>query len=311
MLAHYDAILVLPALGWFFIPRFMQDSKKVPLLTWLRQLGRNLFSDGLVFILGLLAIAMPFYVPYSLDPQANRTGNYLGGRIGQELRNNLPDFFHFNTFYSSFYYLTITSLLVLGLLTWFIWRASEKEQWFLKALGIFLTAAVLLVVIQPKILVTPALDLSALPFGLLLLGAFFALSRQNETPTNHQALIAWLAIPFLGYNFVVALGLTHIYTIIPAWSLLAALAWVNLQAFAFNLQSSITHLQLPLTTIFLAAFILLSSLFLWNAFVRHDVEYRQDYPQGKFGPVLEPLPSTACRWVLWLSPSYRLENDWV
>ena len=44
-------------------------------------------------------------------------------------------------------------------------------------------------------------------------------------PPSDQArqAIGWLAVPFLGYNFVVALGLTHIYTTVPAWALLAGL----------------------------------------------------------------------------------------
>jgi hypothetical protein len=104
-------------------------------------------------------------------------------------------------------------------------------------------------------------------------------------------------VPFLGYNFVVALGLTHIYTIVPAWSLLAGLAWSKLgfsgnnqsattpdnhakRLFAQNLgkwENPLTTYHLPLTLLLLT---LLFTLFLWNAFIRHDVEYQQDYPAG-------------------------------
>jgi hypothetical protein len=129
-----------------------------------------------------------------------------------------------------------------------------------------------------------------------------------------QSLIAWLAAPFLGYNFVVALGLTHIYTIVPAWSLLAALAWhqftmpksqipnehevrfrlPNLDESDPNQVSTISSIFFPkkqepnqrlgLTRLgpdfVLGGLLILSTIFLWNAFVRNDVEYWQDYPNG-------------------------------
>jgi hypothetical protein len=74
-------------------------------------------------------------------------------------------------------------------------------------------------------------DFSFVPFALLL---FTAWAVQFKTPavkqaTAWQAALVWLALPFLGYNFVVALGLTHIYTTVPAWALLAALGWVALE----------------------------------------------------------------------------------
>jgi hypothetical protein len=40
----------------------------------------------------------------------------------------------------------------------------------------------------------------------------------------------------------------------------------------------------------LTAFFILSSVFLWNAFVRHDVEYWQDYPAGNLSFYWNPYP---------------------
>lgn len=247
-LAHYDAILVLPALGWLVAVRCWQ----------LRHVNA-LISAGLAGGAFLL-VTLPYYLPFLLDPRVGQTGDYVGGRIGNELRNNLPDFFHFNTFYSSFYYLMLTSLLVLGLLMWWLWRAGRLPRWS----AMPLVAGCVAVSLYPPLLGTGGLDLSVLPFALMLLAAFLV-AREAAS----QAVIVWLAVPFLGYNFVVALGLTHIYTIVPAWSLLAGLAWTQLFAGRPRLSHTLLGGLAVVMTVFLA-----------NAFIRWDVAYWQDYPAG-------------------------------
>ncbi len=280
LLAHYDAVLVLPAVGWLFVGTWRADfmfPEPGPMRN-VQRFIRRFVSDLTPFLVGLLIIALPFYLPFSLDPQANRTGDYVGGRIGSELRNSLPDFFHFNTFYSSFYNIIFTGLLVFGLLFCLLWRARRGRGWLAALIGF----TVLAVTFLPNMLAGETFNLSFLPFALFFLGALFALSVSR---TALQALIVWLAVPFLGYNFVVALGLTHIYTIVPAWSVLAAVAWHQLQLPLTN--GPLSRLKLaPLkvsalifNTLF-AIFFSVSTIFLWNAFVRHDVEYWQDYPLG-------------------------------
>ncbi len=288
LLAHYDAILLLPALAWLLLTTNNDDRRTTtnhnvdhsPYVSRFTLYVSRLTSL-LLFLLGLLLTSLPFYLPYSLDPQANRTGAYVGGRIGSDLRNNLPDFFHFNSFYSSFYYILFTGLLVFILLLWLLGR-RRWGRWVIAPVG--LTA--LAVIFRPDLLAFAWLDLSFLPFALLLGSAFLALPFAAD---NRQALIIWLAVPFLGYNFVVALGLTHIYTTAPAWSLLAALGWERLSSIRHHAsrehqhQTIITNYQLPIT-----AFFLLSVIFLWNAFVRHDVEYWQDYPDGNLALFWSP-----------------------
>ena len=308
LLAHYDAILVLPAIAWLFISGLAANRKNVDsrqqttvsnqpdlsLPTGPAASSRFIVSlkSGLLFLTTFLLIALTFYLPYTLDPQANRTGDYVGQRIGHELRNNLPDFLHFNTFYSSAYYIILTGLLVLIILFWFMWQAHRSRWWVVMLLALIIGAATF----NPDLLAREKLNLSILPFALLLVEAFFARPFGN----NDQAVIVWLAIPFLGYNFIVALGLTHIYTIVPAWSLLAALAWHQFTVsksqtpnehearppkihFPFRLSNFSllpSNFSLLLSNFVLGILLILSTIFLWNAFVRNDIEYWQDYPNG-------------------------------
>lgn len=304
LLAHYDAILVLPAVGWLYILPFLTKFLPQPIST-----GDELASEtstiskpfgsvdisifiktGFSFLITLSLPALLFYLPFALDPQANRTGDYVGGRIGNELRNNLPDFFHFNTFYSSFYYISVTGILVLFVTMWLLWH----KRWS-RATGLVLGIVALAVVFKPDLLATAIIDLSILPFALLLLIAFlasvFALASLSTTVlASLPALLIWLAVPFLGYNFVVALGLTHIYTIVPAWSLLAALGWVKLVDNLPNFQLlNLSKNRWASSALVLS--VTLSTIFLWNAFVRHDVAYWQDYPDGNLAFFWTPYES--------------------
>ena len=93
-------------------------------------------------------------------------------------------------------------------------------------IGVLAAIGIVLVVFLSGFLAVDTLsqNLSFLPFALLFAATFLALFakkfRTDSPPRSFQwqAVIIWLAVPFLGYNFVVALGLTHIYTTVPAWS---------------------------------------------------------------------------------------------
>lgn len=288
LLAHYDAILVLPAVGWLLItPASVNDHTRAQFNVSLKSLMNSLagaIKIGLLFLVAFLPTSLVFYLPYVLDPQANRAGDYVGSRIGNALRNNLPDFFHFNSFYSSSYYLIITGVLVLGLLLWLLRRA----HWSLWLASLSVAIAILSVIFNPNLMtgLTETINLTFLPFALLFLGAFLA----SGLTSGQRAIIIWLAIPFLGYNFVVALGLTHIYTTVPAWSLLAAMSWYHL----IDLPLAQSRQRWPVWGSYgiLSIGCLLSTLFLWNSFVRHDIEYWQDYPAGTlwlyWSPYKEP-----------------------
>jgi hypothetical protein len=259
LLAHYDAILVVPALAYVQISNH-----------------KSQITNLLIAVGTLLVIAGLFYIPYALDPQAARTGDYLGDRIGDALlKNNLDDFLHFNVFYNSSYYVIFTGLLVLGYLAWALRRAPGVERipggrYWVPVLAIIITLGL---VLWPNILKINDLDLAALPFTLILLGAFLS----SALDAGQRAVVAWLAVPFLGYNFAVALPLTHIYTVVPAWTLLAGLATAKI----LNIKYQISNIKYrPIAS----GFLLLAALFggyLYVAYLRHDVEFWQDWPESQ------------------------------
>jgi len=273
LLAHYDAILVVPALAYVQISDFKSQITN----------HKSLIVNLLIAVGSLLVIAGLFYIPYALDPQAARTGDYLGDRIGDALlKNNLPDFFHFNVFYNSSYYVIFTGLLVLGYLGWALRHAPGIEQipggrYWVPASAIIFTLAL---VFWPNALKIGDLDLAALPFTLILLGAFLS----SALDPGQRAVVAWLAIPFLGYNFAVAVPLTHIYTVVPAWTLLAGLAAAKI----LNPKSQIANRKLKIPTLYspilVTCYLLLFALFggyLYVAYLRHDVEFWQDWPESQ------------------------------
>ncbi len=253
LLAHYDAILVVPAIGWLWLAGAGQD------------LARHARA-GIVWAVAALTTAATFYLPYLLDPQISRTGDYVSGRIGAGIKNNLADFLHFHAFYSSFYYLLLAGLLLLGFLGWAVFHFKTGKWW-----TIFTVATLLMTAITPRWLG----QWTVFPFIVILSAAFVspALNAQKRTA------LLWFAAPFLGYTFGVATPLTHIYTTLPGWALLAGWAAARIRInrrakWAVN-----------------AGLVLLSTLYLWNAFVRRDVEFLQDYPAGNLPVFFTPYPA--------------------
>jgi 4-amino-4-deoxy-L-arabinose transferase-like glycosyltransferase len=322
LLAHYDAILVVPALITIQISNIKY------------QISKSLISNLSLFTAALLIVAGLFYVPYALDPQIGRTGAYLGDRIGDALlKNNLDSFVHFSVFYNSAYYVLVSGMLVVGFVAWALRRAPGVSRLPYASSWIPALAAVIVLglTLWPGTLRVAGLDLAALPFGLILLGAF--LSRSLDI--GQRALVAWLAVPFLGYNFAVALPLTHIYTTVPAWSLLAGLSAAGLieavqTRVAADRQGresgnqgiresgnrqtiqpsnhpsfqSSTHPPIqPSNHPTFARWLLLAGLlftalfsgYLYVAYLRHDVEFQQDWPASRprlyWSPYAEPPPA--------------------
>ncbi len=287
LLAHYDAILVAPAIGYLGWTALRQ-----PAATGSSRSARqpSTIPSLLVAACCLLTIAGLFYLPYILDPQAARTGGYLGDRIGHALlKNNLGSFFHFNIFYNSSYYVILTGLLVVGFLAWALHSAPgvqrlPKGRYWVPALAV---VAVLGLALRTKMLQIAGLDLAALVFTVILLGAFLS----SALTSGERAVAAWLAVPFLGYNFAVALPLTHVYTVVPAWTLLAGLATVRLWGLIQSripstrrphlVKSQVSNLPALIPALGLLSLTALFSVYLYNAYLRHGAEFWQDWPNSR------------------------------
>ena len=270
-LAHYDAILVVPALGYLI----WSAGRGVPVAgRATRRLPAALLGVG-----SLLLVVGPFYLPYLLDTQASHTGGYLGSRIGGALlKNNLDSFQQFNVFYTSFYYYALTGLLVLGYVAW-TWQQAPWVRW-LPAARYWVPVAIgllaLATLVWPQLWRSSEVDWAAVPFALILLGAILSTAADCRART---ALI-WLAVPFWGYNFGVALPLTHIYTLVPAWALLAGLAATRLGARWIQAPG----LSRARRWMLLGCAGALAGLFggyLFVAYLRQDVEYWQDWPRSR------------------------------
>ncbi|MEM7034719.1 MAG: hypothetical protein AAF629_34585, partial [Chloroflexota bacterium] len=255
LLAHYDAILVLPVLGWIFLHQIWTSSKAIQRLV----IGPKLVQTVGLWLLGFLGSATPFYVPYLLDPQIAGTRDYLGTRFGETFPSNkIAVFFHFHSFYSSFYYVLVMGLLLLGFVTLVLKSAFANQRGLGMAFGLGAASILAIVSLWPDLLGV----WTSIPFTIILVGI---VCYPGLSLAQRLALI-WFAVPFIGYNFAVARPLTHIYTVLPGWALLAGWTFTQLRW----PQPVKVGVQLVVVLVF--------SGYLWTAFVSHRVEFLTDYP---------------------------------
>lgn len=274
LLAHYDGLIVFPAILYTMAT------------AWYRGINRENKTPHPVQIVAafalLCSIAGLFYLPYVLDVQAARTGDYLSGRIGSaSFKNNLASFQHFNVLYTSFYYYALTGLLVLA----FLVRVSQhayglrRLPWASRGFPTLLGLAVFVLCCWPEILRAPILDLAFVPFTLLFLNALMSATLGDGL----RAVVLWLAVSFVGYNFVVALPLTHIYTIVPAWTLLAGMMGVTIvrPLIASPQITPWRRWAVRLTFGLSGTVVVLFAGYLTLAYLRHDVEFLADWPHSQ------------------------------
>lgn len=274
LLAHYDGLMVLPAIIYIIVTAWRRCTKREEKIRSLSHIAAA--SAILCFIIAL------FYLPYSLDAQAARTGDYLGERIGNTLiKNNLASFQHFNVFYTSFYYYALTGLSVLVFLAWSSQSMCglQRLPWVSRWLSVLLTLAVIMAFCWPEVFRTPVLDLAFVPFVLLFSGALSSAALSD----GQRAVILWLAFPFLSYNFAVALPLTHIYTVVPAWTLLAGIAGASITHFIAPSLGTTTLWHRWSARLAVVPGCVTAALFagyLTLAYLRHDLEFVVDWPRS-------------------------------
>jgi Dolichyl-phosphate-mannose-protein mannosyltransferase len=277
LLGHYDALVVVPVIAYVGLAAIFGRSPSAS-----QRLGHTAVS--VLAALGcLLLVAGLFYLPYVFNPQITETTGYVAGRVGALLQvNQLSFFVSHSTFYTSFYYLAVTGLLVLGFLAWAIGRIPlvRRLPGGRYAVPLLAASAALSLMIWPDMARLPGLDLSVVVFALILLVAFLS---PVLTPAQRDAVV-WLACSFLGFVFVVYNPLTHIHSIYPAWVLLGGMAAARLLELAGDGRR---RLLFYAGSLFL---VLAFGGYDYIAYLRQDVEFWEDWPDSRVAFFWAPSP---------------------
>ena len=124
LLAHYDAVLILPVVAWLWLNRFwwrkvIQGASK--------SLLHRRWAVAALSLVILLLILAAFYVPMAQDLQFKEMFSYLtGSRVGSNWFNNHLGFFLTSgTVYNSSYYTAIVVIALVGLIAL---RHSERSE---------------------------------------------------------------------------------------------------------------------------------------------------------------------------------------
>ena len=258
-LAHYDAVLLLPAGLLVVVAKLWRD----------RQQGlRVIVPVAVAGLVGFVLLGL-FYLPFVRNPHIGATSYYLSGRVGGQAYNNLWPTFELSSVYNSVYFLAALALALVGqmLIAW--------GRWGRGGLAICGTLVVVAVVgfVYPELLDIEGMALAWVPFAILFLGATLA-PRQSA---GDRALWLWLGVPALFFLFFVSLPLTHVYTIFLAWAMLAGLGLEHLGRWL--VKRSRTALCAA-AAIGVAAYVLCSA-YAVMLFVDYTPEYLREFPESK------------------------------
>ncbi len=229
LLAHFDALLLLPAAAWLWAAGFVA----------IRRESSRRAMLGLGLSLGLfIAILAAFYLPYILDPEFQNTTAYLTeSRVKPGLLyNNLDTLRRLDRDYSSRFYLPLLALGLLGAVlsrgAGALERRGDKQTsrntqhaartpFYVLRFTLLLTLATTL--FWPSLWQWGDNSLAVLPW--LLLGGLCFLAA--PTLENRAAWLLFGA-PLIGYGFLVDDPRTHLYIIYPGAVLLAGAGWARL-----------------------------------------------------------------------------------
>ncbi len=265
LLAHYEGFFILP--GALYIVWYVVRKRGWPLGQVVRR-----FSLPILVGCGIVGI---FYIPFVLHPNFSETLEYLIDRrvgVGDRMPyNNITDFFFRASYYNASYY----PLLMGGLLlttTLFTLLRTHKKRLMRMGIGVLNLGAWLLIILFPSWWQFGSVNLSVVVFlitGTLLLHA--PLSIEERT------LLLWFGSAALLYFFLMVKVHTHYYVAFIPWALIAAqalsTAWDWLRCRWKSLAWGSVALGLVL--------FLLCTYYVYIVFVRHSVEYHQNYPAAK------------------------------
>ena len=252
LLAHSDAVFAVMASALVVLHTFV--ARRSPWSTIAHWLWAPALAAGL-----LLAT---FYIPFLLHPHFQVAEEYLQERAGQPPYNNWNHFLVIGTVYNAIYY---SALVAMGLVSVAVIRLGRmsKPRWLLPALFLALLA---LSFAYPRVWLVGKRDWVGLFFTLVVLVLLFARSE----PLPWRAALVWFGLPFLAYVFWFRDPRTHLYILFPGAALLCGAAFDHLR---MRLKRTAWAVE-GLWTVAL----MLSSSYLYVAFIRHSPEYRQAYP---------------------------------
>ena len=219
LLAHYDAIVVLPAILYLHWAKYRSD------LTSYRHHTTSLILSVIL----LISIPASYYFPFSGDPQFAKSFKYISEyRIGGNILNdNFGHFLLMSTFYNSNYYFALIAFL-LGVIV--------AKQLFTLPRGVYPCLAILvvamgLVFFLPHRWQIGNLNLAIAPFALTLLALYAVPGTTDELKTA----LTWFAAPLILYIFIIERPRTHVYNLYFGWALLGGVAVDNLRRWAIKL----------------------------------------------------------------------------
>lgn len=275
-LAHYEAVMILPFIGWLFWDRARQEGW--PLRRWLEQI----LIPGSLFAL----LIGSFYIPYVLHPNFSRTAEYITAqRIGSAiLYNNLESFFALATFYNSTYYIMFLSLGAALLIIQRLHVGLRSAILSVTAQELF-TVGLLVAVLAPQALLFGDLNFAFVPFLLTLLLLILSPSLETEL----KATLLWFSAIFLVAMFLMRKPKTHVYSMFPAWAVMTGLIvdeGVAAIRHRLGQGSWLTGLKWGLGATGLAL-LALFGYYVHIVFVRHTPDYLRGYPETR--PALYPV----------------------
>ncbi|MEM7802105.1 MAG: glycosyltransferase family 39 protein, partial [Chloroflexota bacterium] len=182
LLAHYDAVLFLPAVAGLILYQ-AAVSKKVPIGLW-----------GITVLVGLIPLLI-FYLPFALSPNFGDTLSYLlDDRVGTNSSGSLRDVWRMVTFYNSTYY--IVGLIGLSLVA--LWKGGKS--WVSSPKGISTLLLALLPLLFYTVIVTdPRTHVYMFFPGLILLAGYgidqmLSAAGQSIRPIARGGVLIWLGI---------------------------------------------------------------------------------------------------------------------
>jgi len=252
-LAHYDAVLALPAILYLY---WAKSGLK------LAQYQRHILPLALSLLL-LISIPIAFYLPFMRDPQFTKSANYISqSRVGSNvLNNNFSPFYLMSTIYNSTYYFAAIALLLLwGVVKGLHYRLGGY-LWSCLAI-----AALTSVFVFPDKWQVGRVNLSIVPFAL----TWLALHASRKTSPRLKTALIWFAAPLMFYIFLINYPLTHVYNLYPGWALLSGVALDGLWQTKPSLRYVLGAVGGALYAVF--------AYYILFVFVIHKPEYIRTYP---------------------------------